>query len=38
MMSEYYNLRSWEPATGKPSRERLINLDLADVADDIWRV
>jgi len=35
MLSEYYALRGWDPATGKPSLERLLSLDMADVAADM---
>lgn len=38
MLAEYYALRGWDPATGKPSNERLVSLDLEDVAEDLWRV
>jgi len=37
MLAEYYALRGWDPVTGKPSRERLMSLDLVDVAEDIWQ-
>ena len=37
MLTEYYALRGWDPVTGKPSRQRLISLDLVDVAEDIWQ-
>jgi aldehyde:ferredoxin oxidoreductase len=37
MLPEYYALRGWDTATGKPSRERLISLDLADIAEDLWK-
>ena len=33
--TEYYGLRGWDPATGYPTREKLEELDLADVADDL---
>ncbi len=36
MLPEYYALRGWDPATGKPSRERLESLGLAGVANDLW--
>ena len=37
MLTEYYALRGWDSVTGKPSRERLMSLDLVDVAEDIWQ-
>jgi len=37
MLTEYYALRGWDPVTGKPSHERLMSLDLVDVAEDIWQ-
>jgi aldehyde:ferredoxin oxidoreductase len=33
--TEYYELRGWDPATGYPTRKKLEELDLADVADDL---
>jgi len=36
MLSAYYEARGWDPETGKPSREKLLELRLADVADDLW--
>jgi aldehyde:ferredoxin oxidoreductase len=36
LMHEYYAWRGWDPATGKPTRERLVALGLADVAEDLW--
>ena len=38
MLTEYYALRGWDPVIGKPSRERLISLDLVDVAEHVWQV
>ena len=36
MLSAYYQHRGWDPETGKPSRARLMELDLEDVAQDLW--
>ena len=34
---EYYELRGWDVPTGLPSRERLRQLDLAEVGEDLMR-
>jgi len=34
MLKEYYELRSWKE--GKPSREKLEELDMASIAKDLW--
>jgi aldehyde:ferredoxin oxidoreductase len=36
MLSAYYGLRGWDPDTGKPTRERLSQLALDDIAEDLW--
>jgi len=36
MLSAYYEARGWDVKTGKPSREKLIELGLEDVAMDLW--
>jgi aldehyde:ferredoxin oxidoreductase len=36
MLREYYEARSWDPETGKPSREKLGELELGWVAEDLW--
>ncbi len=35
LMDEYYTLRGWDPQTGRPTRARLEELGLSDVADQI---
>lgn len=35
-LPEYYRLRDWDPVTGKPSRRKLLELELDDVANDLW--
>jgi len=35
MLDRYYELRGWDKETGMPRREKLMDLDLADVADDL---
>ncbi len=37
LMDEYYTLRGWDPASGRPTRSRLECLGLGDVADDLAR-
>ena len=36
MLSAYYEARGWDKETGKPSREKLVELGLEDVAKDLW--
>jgi aldehyde:ferredoxin oxidoreductase len=36
MLVSYYAARGWDPETGYPTRERLLELDLEDVARDLW--
>jgi aldehyde:ferredoxin oxidoreductase len=36
MLKEYYACRQWDWQTGKPKREKLISLGLADVAEELW--
>jgi aldehyde:ferredoxin oxidoreductase len=36
MLGEYYEARDWDSATGKPSHEKLLSLDLKEVAEDLW--
>jgi aldehyde:ferredoxin oxidoreductase len=36
MLLAYYQARGWDTETGKPSREKLSELRLADVANDLW--
>ena len=35
MLDEYYKARGWDPRTGIPTREKLVELDLAYVADQL---
>lgn len=37
LLKEYYEHRQWDWATGKPKKEKLVSLGLADVAADIWK-
>ena len=36
LLKEYYEYRQWDWATGKPKKEKLVPLGLADVAADLW--
>jgi aldehyde:ferredoxin oxidoreductase len=36
MLREYYDVRGWDPATGKPTPEKLEELGLGFVAQDLW--
>lgn len=38
LMDEYYTLRGWDPRTGWPTRRRLEELDLRDIADELERI
>jgi aldehyde:ferredoxin oxidoreductase len=35
MLDEYYSARGWDPATGKPTREKLVELKLDYLAGDL---
>ena len=36
MLDEFYQLRDWDPATGKPKKEKLEKLGLDILAKDLW--
>ncbi len=36
MLKEYYACREWDWQTGRPKREKLVSLGLADIAKDLW--
>ncbi len=36
MLAAYYEARGWDWETGKPSREKLIELGLEEVVKDLW--
>ncbi len=36
MLEAYYAARGWDPETGRPTRARLLALELPDVAVDLW--
>jgi aldehyde:ferredoxin oxidoreductase len=36
LLSEYYKVRDWDWQTGRPSRQRLLDLGLPEVAEDLW--
>jgi len=35
-LAEYYEARGWDPKSSKPTRDRLTQLGLQDVAKDLW--
>jgi aldehyde:ferredoxin oxidoreductase len=37
MLKEYYDFRGWDPKTGKPKKDRLIELDLTNVVNQLYR-
>jgi aldehyde:ferredoxin oxidoreductase len=37
MVYDYYKVMGWDMKTGKPYRKTLMDLDLADIADDLWK-
>jgi aldehyde:ferredoxin oxidoreductase len=37
LLKEYYQYRQWDWETGKPKKEKLVALGLADVAADLWK-
>jgi len=36
MLQEYYAVRGWDPATGRPTVEKLRELGLDDLVPDLW--
>ena len=36
MLSAYYAVRSWDPATGFPTQNKLSELGLSWACDDLW--
>jgi aldehyde:ferredoxin oxidoreductase len=36
LLKEYYDFRKWDWKTGKPTKEKLIELGLEDAARDLW--
>jgi aldehyde:ferredoxin oxidoreductase len=36
MLCAYYEARGWDLETGKPSRNKLVNIGLEDMARDLW--
>lgn len=37
LLEEYMTAEQWEPVTARPYRERLLELGLDDVVEDIWK-
>ena len=38
LLDEYFELRGWDVETGSPTREKLEQLDLSDVADELSKL
>ncbi len=36
LLRDYYNFRKWDWSTGKPTRDKLMELGLEDAAKDLW--
>jgi aldehyde:ferredoxin oxidoreductase len=36
LLRDYYAERDWDWESGKPSRKKLIDLGLPDVAEELW--
>jgi aldehyde:ferredoxin oxidoreductase len=36
MLKEYYQYHGWDWESGKPTRDRLVELDLGHVADELY--
>ena len=36
LLKEYYEHRNWDPKTGKPNKEKLIELGLDEFIDEVW--
>ncbi|MBV6395533.1 MAG: putative oxidoreductase YdhV [Anaerolineales bacterium] len=36
MLEAYYEARGWDKVTGKPSKEKLLELGMEEVASDLW--
>ncbi|MFC1950480.1 aldehyde ferredoxin oxidoreductase family protein [Chloroflexota bacterium] len=36
LIKEYYEALDWDPETGKPSKKKLLELGLDDIAKDLW--
>jgi len=36
LLNAYYEARGWDKESGKPSKEKLIELGLDDVAKELW--
>ncbi|MBK7449050.1 MAG: hypothetical protein IPJ47_06330 [Anaerolineales bacterium] len=36
MLVAYYEARGWDLSTGKPTKEKLLELGLNEAAQDLW--
>jgi aldehyde:ferredoxin oxidoreductase len=37
MLNEFYDVSKWDGKIGKPKKEKLMELELTEVAKDLWR-
>jgi aldehyde:ferredoxin oxidoreductase len=37
VLDEYYEVRGWDKKSGRPTRQKLTELGLADIADDLQK-
>ncbi|MHA1380111.1 MAG: aldehyde ferredoxin oxidoreductase family protein [Candidatus Helarchaeota archaeon] len=36
MLPKYYEIRDWDPESGKPNKKKLVSLGLSQIAKDLW--
>jgi aldehyde:ferredoxin oxidoreductase len=36
MLPKFYEMRGWDPVSGKPLKQKLLELGLEDVAEDLY--
>jgi len=37
LLDAYYETRGWDKESGRPSKEKLVDLGLNDIAKDLWK-
>jgi aldehyde:ferredoxin oxidoreductase len=37
LLKDYYKFMKWDWATGKPTKEKLLELGMHDVTADLWK-